>query len=342
MQKHGYEDRQWHCGLGHTSRSLQRGTWHKVEIHRQWPSGETPRFSKGTKVIECSIENFVTVVAVTKQKVVPSIEFSSAKGNFESGQGVEDTMMDLFKPFREGSDVHDASYSTPQAGVAQSKESSVPNQQETIMCSLLVFTHYPKHPNCEVCKKTKTTRARCRTKPEKRVDGIALSTTFGALITADHKILTDENESRCGHKNALIVQGDCTNRLHSYPIKTKETPATMSCLPIFLLPSQKRVIITQTFPEEFVRTGQNVQWNHDTRTPHPWETNGVAERAVRRVREGTAIAQVHGGLCGGKTPFEKRYCQTCDGPSIPFGTLVEYIPINAKDKSRIYQFGRKR
>ena len=146
MQKHGYEDRQWHCGLGHTSRSLQRGTWHKVEIHRQWPSGETPRFSKGTKVIECSIENFVTVVAVTKQKVVPSIEFSSAKGNFESGQGVEDTMMDLFKPFREGSDVHDASYSTPQAGVAQSKESSVPNQQETIMCSLLVFTHYPNIP----------------------------------------------------------------------------------------------------------------------------------------------------------------------------------------------------
>ena len=31
MQKPGYEDRQLHCGLGHTSRGLQRGTWHKVE-----------------------------------------------------------------------------------------------------------------------------------------------------------------------------------------------------------------------------------------------------------------------------------------------------------------------
>ena len=33
-----------------------------------WPSEETPRLSKGKKVIERSIENFVPVVAVTKQK----------------------------------------------------------------------------------------------------------------------------------------------------------------------------------------------------------------------------------------------------------------------------------
>ena len=39
-----------------------------------WPSRETPRFSNGLKVMECSIENFVPVVAVTKQKAVPSIE----------------------------------------------------------------------------------------------------------------------------------------------------------------------------------------------------------------------------------------------------------------------------
>ena len=31
------------------------------------------------------------------------------------------------------------------------------------------------------------------------------------LITADNKILKVENESRCGHKNALIVQDDFTN-----------------------------------------------------------------------------------------------------------------------------------
>ena len=61
-----------------------------------WPSGETPRLSKSEKAIECSIENFVSVVAVSKHKAVPSIEFSSAKGNFERDHGVEDAMLDLF------------------------------------------------------------------------------------------------------------------------------------------------------------------------------------------------------------------------------------------------------
>ena len=45
-----------------------------------WPSGETPRFSKGKKVMECSIDNFVPVVAVTKRKAVPSIESQPKSG----------------------------------------------------------------------------------------------------------------------------------------------------------------------------------------------------------------------------------------------------------------------
>ena len=63
-----------------------------------------------------------------------------------------------------------------------------------------VFTHYPKDPNCEVCKKTKATRARFWIKPKKRVYGIAPSTQFGDLITAGHKIQNVENGLRCGHK----------------------------------------------------------------------------------------------------------------------------------------------
>ena len=42
-------------------------------------------------------------------------------------------------------------------------------------------------------------------------------------------------------------------------------------------------------------------------------------------------------MADGKTAFEKRCGQKFDGPSIPFGTLVEYIPITAKDKSRVHQ-----
>ena len=48
-----------------------------------WASGGTPRLSKGETVIECRIEIFVLMVAVTEQKAVPSIVFSTAKGNLE-------------------------------------------------------------------------------------------------------------------------------------------------------------------------------------------------------------------------------------------------------------------
>ena len=46
-------------------------------------------------------------------------------------------------------------------------------------------------------------------------------------------------------------------------------------------------------------------------------------------------------MADGKRASEKRYGMTFDGPSIPFGTLIEYILITAKDKSRIHQFGQK-
>ena len=43
----------------------------------------------------------------------------------------------------------------------------------------------------------------------------------------------------------------------------------------------------------------------------------------------------------GKTPYERRFGQLFEGPNKPFGSLVEYQPITAKDQSRIQQFGKK-
>ena len=42
-----------------------------------------------------------------------------------------------------------------------------------------------------------------------------------------------------------------------------------------------------------------------------------------------------------KTPNERRFGEPFNGPIIPFGSLVEYHPITAKDQSRIRQFGKK-
>ena len=55
----------------------------------------------------------------------------------------------------------------------------------------------------------------------------------------------------------------------------------------------------------------------------------------------TYLRHVTDLLSGGKTPYERRFGQPFKGPIIPFGSLVEYHPITAKDQSRIHQFGKK-
>ena len=45
-----------------------------------------------------------------------------------------------------------------------------------------VYTHFPKDRNCEICQRTKITRAPCR----RRIGGVVLrAESFGDLITAD-------------------------------------------------------------------------------------------------------------------------------------------------------------
>ena len=55
----------------------------------------------------------------------------------------------------------------------------------------------------------------------------------------------------------------------------------------------------------------------------------------------TNLRNIQDLLPDGKTPYERRLGETCEGPIIPFGSLVDYYPISARDLSRIHQFGKK-
>ena len=55
----------------------------------------------------------------------------------------------------------------------------------------------------------------------------------------------------------------------------------------------------------------------------------------------TYLRNIQDLLSDGKTPYERRFGQPFKGPVIPFGSLVEYYPISAKDQSKIHQFGKK-
>ena len=63
-----------------------------------------------------------------------------------------------------------------------------------------VYTHFPKDRNCEICKRTKITRAPCR---RRNGEAVLRADTFGDLITADQKVLSDNCESRNNHRSAI-------------------------------------------------------------------------------------------------------------------------------------------
>ena len=114
---------------------------------------------------------------------------------------------------------------------------------------------------------------------------------------------------------------------------------------------------------EFSKACEELSWNHCTSTLHRSETNGIVERAVRRVKEGTSAVLLQSGLgsegwtdsmecccylrnvqdplSDRKTPYERRFGIPFNGPVIPSGAMVEYHPISAKDLTRLHPFGAK-
>ena len=223
-----------------------------------------------------------------------------------------------------------------------------------------VHTHVPKDRNCEICKRTKITRGPCR---RRKGEAVPRADNFGDLITADHKVLSDNCESRNNHRHAVVVQDPATQRTQAHPRKNKTSQETQRSLQKFLEPERKPKVIYTDNSLEFGKACEDLSWNHCTSTPHRSETNGIAERAVRRVKEGTSAVLLQSGLneswwadsmecytylrnvtdllSDGKTPDERRFGKPFEGPIIPFGSLIEYHPITAKDQSRIHQFGKK-
>ena len=130
----------------------------------------------------------------------------------------------------------------------------------------------------------------------------------------------------------------------SYQCKTKTSQVTQRSLQKFLEPDKKPKVIYTDNSLEFGKACEDLSWNHCTSTPHRSETNGIVERAVRRVKEGTSAVLLQSGLneswwadsmecccCLRNIPdllsdgkHEKRYGIPFNGPVIPFRATVEY------------------
>ena len=143
-----------------------------------------------------------------------------------------------------------------------------------------------------------------------------------------------------------VVQDLATQWIQSLPCKTKMSKETQKSLMKFLEPKRKPEVINTDNSSEFGKACEDLCWNHCTSTPHRSETNGIAERAVCRVKEGTSAVLLQSSLdekwwaepmecycylrniqdlmSGGKTPYERRFGEPLKGPSF---RLVHWLSI---------------
>ena len=173
-------------------------------------------YPKVRKRSNAASETFVSIVAHTTPKAVPSIEFQTSKGYLEREEVVKDTMSDLSKKNCKN-EMHLPRLRKLEATLCMKTKKNLLMRNflrlspMRVRDTLATDTKSEKgiissqRSNCEVCKKckkTKATRARCTIKPKKRVDGIAPS-------------------ERGKRQHAPIVQGGFTNWIQSCPLKNE-------------------------------------------------------------------------------------------------------------------------
>ena len=192
------------------------------------------------------------------------------------------------------------------------------------------------------------------------VRSVPRAENFGDLIPADHNVLSERCKSRNNHRHA-VVQDLATQRIRLYPHKHKTSQETQKSLQKFLEPNRKPKVIYTDNSLEFGKSCEDLLWNHCTSTPHRSETNGFAERAVRRVKESTSVVLLQSGLnekwladsleC--YTYLRKRHRFTIWWEDAPWKDVLENhlkdrsfrlvhwlsITLSAKDQSRIHEFG---
>ena len=136
----------------------------------------------------------------------------------------------------------------------------IPKRRED-MCKHSVHTHFPKDRNCEICQRTKKTRAPCR----RRIGGALLrAENFGDLITADHKVPNGGCESRHNHRFTVVVEDLTTQCVRSHLCKTKTSEETEESLQMFLEPTRKPKVIYTDNSLEFGKSGEELSLNHCT------------------------------------------------------------------------------
>ena len=183
------------------------------------------------------------------------------------------------------------------------------------------------------------------------------------MITADHKFCVKDVNLETVTDTASWYKIWQLNGFNHIRAKPKLLRRRKRGFRKFLEPTKNPKVIYTDNSLEFGKACEDLSWNHCTSTPHRSETNGIAEGAVRRIKEGTSAVLLQSGLdekwlavstecycylwkvqdllSDGKTPYERRFGEPLKGPIVPVGSMVEYHPFPPKTCQDFISSARK-
>ena len=145
---------------------------------------------------------------------------------------------------------------------------------------------------------------------------------------------------------ALVILDDATGYFGFYPQRSKSKQDTLPSFRHFQGPGGEVKLLFCDNAGELVESAHELGWMIDTSTPGEPRSNGVAENAVGRIKEGIRTNLRAPGLHGswwpwagrhnafarnmshedGTDPYLERHAERRSAPRIPFGALVWYLP----------------
>ena len=212
-----------------------------------------------------------------------------------------------------------------------------------------LFDHRVYNPFCETC-----VRARCQRVPRKKgtLSMGERPVKFGQQVTADHFICKDGagdgDEFFPNATCALVILDRATDWVSCYPKATKTYEDTVEALLHFAGPSVRVKSLYADNAPELRQAAKKLGWGFPTATPGQPQSNGLAERTVRKVKEGGRSNLVQSGLsttwwpyaCShhcfarnvgdvdGDSAYNKRFGKGhCKALQVPFGAVVDFLPV---------------
>ena len=102
--------------------------------------------------------------------------------------------------------------------------------------------------------------------------------------------------SRAGDVTTCVIQDRYTCWIWGYPSPDKSTESIVSSLRDFVSPHEAVDLLYFDNAEEYLAAARQLGYRYATRSKNRPASNGVAERAVRRVLEGARTALYESGL----------------------------------------------